>query len=76
MLAPFEASDLKIARAKKHLQELETEVATFFSTKPYRLVVEPSALNSQTGFVSHAWDRPHMRGAHAHGLNGNRGHIS
>jgi hypothetical protein len=34
MLAPFEASDLKIARAKKHLKELETEITAFFSANP------------------------------------------
>jgi hypothetical protein len=55
MLAPFEAPDLKIVRAKKHLQELDAEIAAFFSTKPYRLVVEPWELNSQTGFVCHSW---------------------
>jgi hypothetical protein len=55
VIAPFEASDLKIARAKKHLQELETEIAAFFRAKPYRLVIEPWELNNETGFVSHAW---------------------
>lgn len=55
MLAPFEASNLKIARARKHLQELKSEIAAFFSKNPYRLVIEPWELNSQTGFVSHSW---------------------
>jgi hypothetical protein len=55
MLSPFEASDLKIARSRKHLQELQTEISSFFSTKPYRLVVEPSELNNQLGYIAHAW---------------------
>jgi len=55
MIAPFEASDLKIARTKKHLQELDAEITSFFSTKPFRLVVEPWELNEKLGYVTHAW---------------------
>jgi hypothetical protein len=55
MLLPFEASDLKIARARKHLQELETEIAAFFSAKPFRLIVEPWEHNASLGYVTHAW---------------------
>lgn len=55
MLAPFEAPKLKIDRAKKHIQEIETYAASFFASKPFRLVVEPWELNEQCGFHSHAW---------------------
>jgi hypothetical protein len=55
MLAPFEASDLKVARTKSHIKELETEITAFFSANPYRLMVEPWELNNQLGYIVHAW---------------------
>jgi hypothetical protein len=40
-LAPFKASDLKLARAKKHLAELEQMVADHLATKPIKHRVRP-----------------------------------
>jgi hypothetical protein len=40
MLAPFQASRLKIARARQHTEELRTAVAAFLDTKPYQVAVE------------------------------------
>jgi hypothetical protein len=40
MIAPFEASRLKIERAREHLQELEIAVDAYFSAKPSVIVVE------------------------------------
>lgn len=41
MIAPFEASKLKIDRAKRHLRELEDAIAAYITTDPCTLVVEP-----------------------------------
>jgi hypothetical protein len=55
LIAPFEASNLKIARARRHLQELETEISSYMARKPFDLVVEEWEMNDKVGFVSHAW---------------------
>jgi hypothetical protein len=54
-IAPFDLPDMKIARARKHIQELEMELATYFNVKPLRLVVELNPFNDQTRHQSHAW---------------------
>lgn len=41
MIAPFEASRLKIDRASKHLCELEDAIETYFASKPCAIIVEP-----------------------------------
>ncbi len=40
MIAPFEASKLKLERSAEHLQELERSAATYLSEKPCAIVVE------------------------------------
>jgi hypothetical protein len=40
MIAPFEASKLKLERSAEHLQELERAAATYLSEKPCAIVVE------------------------------------
>jgi hypothetical protein len=52
-IAPFEAPQLKIARAKRHLHELESEVLDFLASKPFALMVEAPEAFQHTG--SHAW---------------------
>jgi hypothetical protein len=49
MIQPFEAPQLKIERAKRHLQELRDEVASFMSREPYFVVCEP--VRAPPGFV-------------------------
>ena len=41
MIAPFEASRVKLDRAAKHLSELETAVAAYLAEKPVQIIVEP-----------------------------------
>jgi hypothetical protein len=40
MIAPFEASKLKLDRAREHLQEFESAVKAYLSEKPCIIVVE------------------------------------
>ena len=56
-IAPFEASRLKIDRARSHLHSLETEIAAYMAREPFALIVEDWELNTKatTGFESHAW---------------------
>ena len=44
-LNPFEGSRRKIARAKKHLEDLEREAAAFFAEHPYALIRDPDPNN-------------------------------
>jgi hypothetical protein len=41
MIAPFEASKLKVSRAARHLSELEIAVTAYLAEKPCVIVVEP-----------------------------------
>jgi hypothetical protein len=43
MIKPFEASQLKIARAKRHLQELSTEISSFFERGAVSVVIEQAS---------------------------------
>jgi hypothetical protein len=38
---PFYSAKLRIARAKEHLDDLETKINNFFAEKPYATVIEP-----------------------------------
>lgn len=40
MLAPFEASRLKLERAAKHAQELEGSISAYLNERPCRIIVE------------------------------------
>jgi hypothetical protein len=40
MIAPFDASKLKLERAATHLRELETAITSYFNEKPCAVVVE------------------------------------
>jgi hypothetical protein len=53
MIAPFDASKLKIERANKHFQELEASISAYFSENPCALMVEPfPGMNPRH---NHAW---------------------
>lgn len=41
MIAPFEASKLKLERAAEHLQEFDREAVAYLNSKPCAIVVEP-----------------------------------
>jgi hypothetical protein len=41
MVAPFDASKLKLERAAEHLQEFETATSEYLNSKPCAIVVEP-----------------------------------
>jgi hypothetical protein len=41
MIAPFEASKLKLERAAEHLQEFDREAIAYLNSKPCAIVVEP-----------------------------------
>lgn len=43
MLAPFEASQIKIDRAKQHLQELTAEISSFFERGAVSVVIEQAS---------------------------------
>jgi hypothetical protein len=43
MLAPFEASQIKIDRAKRHLQELTAEISSFFERGAVSVVIEQAS---------------------------------
>lgn len=53
MIAPFEASKLKIERANKHIQELELSISSYFAENPCALVVEP--FPGMDPIRNHAW---------------------
>jgi hypothetical protein len=53
MIAPFEASKLKIERANTHIQELEMSISAYFSENPCVLVVEP--FPGMDSIRNHAW---------------------
>jgi hypothetical protein len=40
MIAPFEASKLKLARAERHIDELSAEISTYLAEKPVAVIVE------------------------------------
>jgi hypothetical protein len=56
-IAPFEASRLKIDRARSHLHSLGAEITAYMAKEPFALIVEDWELNAKvkTGFESHAW---------------------
>jgi hypothetical protein len=54
MIAPFEASKLKIERAAKHLQELEIAISAYLAEKPCVIVVEQFPGLEQMG--TQAWN--------------------
>jgi hypothetical protein len=39
----FRGPNLKLARAKQHIDDLDAEIARFLARKPYRIMVEPNA---------------------------------
>jgi hypothetical protein len=43
MLAPFESSQIKIDRAKRHLQELTAEISSFFERGAISVVIEQAS---------------------------------
>lgn len=48
---PFRASTVKIARAKKHISELEGAVAAYFASEPVRFTYDPTPPDGmKTGF--------------------------
>jgi hypothetical protein len=52
-IVPFDASKLKIARARQHLQELETSVSDFLAHKPFAVLVEkPEGMPDYLDFVT------------------------
>ncbi len=55
MIAPFEASKLKLDRAAKHLAEVENAVATYLAEKPVAIVVEPFPGGAAEAFGTRAW---------------------
>ena len=55
MLAPFEASKLKLERAEGHLQEFEAAVAVYLKGKPCVLLVERFGL-SETLTEAQSWN--------------------
>lgn len=54
MIAPFEASKLKLERAAEHLQQFDREAVTYLNSKPCAIVVEPfpGGLHAQMGTQS------------------------
>lgn len=42
-LDPFYSPKRRIARAKKHIRDLEGEIKAFLDSKPYARVIEPDA---------------------------------
>ncbi len=54
MIAPFEASKLKLERAAEHLQEFNREAIAYLNSKPCAIVVEPfpGGLHEQMGTQS------------------------
>jgi hypothetical protein len=54
MVAPFEASKLKLDRSAEHLQELERATAAYFSEKPCVIVVEP--FPGMEGMGTQSWN--------------------
>jgi hypothetical protein len=52
MVAPFEMSRLKIERARKHVAEIETVIASYLSRDPVSLIVEAWAPMP----INHAWN--------------------
>jgi hypothetical protein len=55
MIAPFEASRVKLNRAAKHLAELEAVVAAYLAEKPVRIIVEPFPGGVGEKFGTRAW---------------------
>jgi hypothetical protein len=53
MLAPFEASWLKIARARCHLEELEAAISAYLANDPVSIIVEE--WKAKTDFPTDAW---------------------
>jgi hypothetical protein len=53
-IKPFEASKLKIRRARRHLNELQNAIQTFLSGKPLEIVVENWA-DAPEYLHCHAW---------------------
>lgn len=53
MLAPFEAPRLKIARARRHINELESTVNQYLAAEPFAIIVEDAALD--LGVPHWAW---------------------
>ena len=45
MIAPFEASKLKLERAVEHLQEFEAAASQYLNSKPCAIMVEPFPVN-------------------------------
>jgi hypothetical protein len=54
VIAPFEASKLKIERATKHLQELDDAISAYFAQKPCIIVVERFP-GMELSYGTHAW---------------------
>jgi hypothetical protein len=54
MIAPFEASRLKLNRAAKHLNELEIAVPAYLEQKPVGIIVEPFP-GMEMSYDSRAW---------------------
>ena len=54
MIAPFEASKLKLDRAAEHLQEFDREAVAYLNSKPCAIIVEPfpGGLHKQMGTQS------------------------
>ena len=54
MIAPFEASKLKLERAAEHLQEFDREAIAYLNSRPCAIVVEPfpGGLHEQMGTQS------------------------
>lgn len=50
MKYPFSASDTKLKRARKHLSELEAEIAAFLATKLIRFETETGIRNNRPLF--------------------------
>ena len=56
MVAPFEASKLKLERAAEHLKEFETAATAYLNSKPCAIVVEPFPGGLHESMGTQSWN--------------------
>ena len=56
MIAPFEASKLKLERAAEHLQEFETAAIAYLNSKPCAIIVEPFPGGLHEAMGTQSWN--------------------